>query len=90
MEDGSQDSNLGFRTTGVFMDMSPGQMGDQLIQVQTALPGLRVVHSTNLHRAPATFFSSTDSGAILNRFSQDMTLIESQLPVGLLLTLSRM
>jgi ABC-type multidrug transport system fused ATPase/permease subunit len=54
------------------------------------ISSLRVVHSTNLHRAPATFFSSTDSGAILNRFSQDMTLIESQLPVGLLLTLSRM
>ena len=30
--------------------------------------------------APMRFFSTTDSGIILNRFSQDMTLIDASLP----------
>lgn len=30
--------------------------------------------------APMHFFSTTDSGVILNRFSQDMTLIDAALP----------
>ncbi|PYH89268.1 multidrug resistance-associated protein [Aspergillus ellipticus CBS 707.79] len=34
--------------------------------------------------------ATADSGAILNRFSQDMTLIESQLPIGLLITVSNL
>ncbi|KAF7853431.1 hypothetical protein EAF04_010722 [Stromatinia cepivora] len=32
--------------------------------------------------APLSFFSSTDSGTTLNRFSQDMSLINSRLPVS--------
>jgi ATP-binding cassette subfamily C (CFTR/MRP) protein 1 len=32
--------------------------------------------------APLSFFSSTDSGMTLNRFSQDMSLINSRLPVS--------
>ncbi|TGO55432.1 hypothetical protein BCON_0092g00150 [Botryotinia convoluta] len=32
--------------------------------------------------APYSFFTKTDIRTILNRFSQDMTLIESQLPTG--------
>lgn len=43
---------------------------------------------TNSHRAPQSFFSKTDTGSILNRFSQDMTLIESSLPTGVLLAVS--
>ena len=39
-------------------------------------------------RASQAFFSVTDSGSILNRFSQDMTLIEGQLPIGVLITVS--
>ncbi|KAK4444931.1 ABC multidrug transporter [Podospora aff. communis PSN243] len=39
-------------------------------------------------RAPHAFFSKTDTGSILNRFSQDMTLIENQLPTGVLVTVS--
>ncbi|KAK0643329.1 putative ATP-binding cassette transporter [Cercophora newfieldiana] len=39
-------------------------------------------------RAPQSFFSKTDTGNILNRFSQDMALIESQLPTGVLVTIS--
>lgn len=51
--------------------------------------------AANLHRglldvvmaAPAPFFPETDVGTILNRFSQDMSLIESQLPTGIMCTL---
>lgn len=39
-------------------------------------------------RAPQIFFSTTNSGTILNRFSQDMSLIEGTLPAGMLQTLS--
>jgi ABC-type bacteriocin/lantibiotic exporter with double-glycine peptidase domain len=37
--------------------------------------------------APYSFFTGRDIGTIINRFSQDMTLIESQLPTGLLCSL---
>ena len=43
---------------------------------------------TMTDRAPQSFFSTTDSGSILNRFSQDMTLIEGQLPTAVLVTIS--
>ncbi|MCJ1281127.1 hypothetical protein MMC26_000445 [Xylographa opegraphella] len=36
--------------------------------------------------APYSFLAKTDAGIILNRFSQDMTLIESQLPTGIMCT----
>lgn len=39
-------------------------------------------------RAPQSFFTETDNGSLLNRFSQDMTIIESQLPTGVLVTVS--
>lgn len=39
---------------------------------------------TALMTAPHWFFVSTDSGQILNRFSQDMTLIDMQLPLAFL------
>ncbi|CAH0003934.1 unnamed protein product [Clonostachys byssicola] len=53
------------------------------------------ISSVNLHRkllktacrAPLYFFTSTDSGSILNRFSQDMTLIDQNLPLAFILTL---
>lgn len=43
------------------------------------------LHSQLLHAvlcAPLSFFSSTDSGMTLNRFSQDMSLVNSRLPVS--------
>ena len=51
--------------------------------------------SNNLHeqllnavcRAPLHFFTTTESGSILNRFSQDMTLIDMSLPLAFYLTL---
>ncbi|KAJ5946436.1 ABC transporter transmembrane domain type 1 [Penicillium verhagenii] len=39
-------------------------------------------------RATPQFLVTVDIGSILNRFSQDMTLIESDLPVGILITIS--
>lgn len=39
-------------------------------------------------RAPQSFFDETDSGITLNRFSQDMTLIDGQLPSSAVLALS--
>ncbi|KAB8278602.1 P-loop containing nucleoside triphosphate hydrolase protein [Aspergillus minisclerotigenes] len=35
-------------------------------------------------RAPLSFFSTTDSGVTLNRFSQDMTLVDMALPISLM------
>jgi ATP-binding cassette subfamily C (CFTR/MRP) protein 1 len=39
---------------------------------------------TTVANASLAFFSETDSGSITNRFSQDMQLIDMQLPLGLL------
>ncbi|OTB09170.1 hypothetical protein M426DRAFT_7187 [Hypoxylon sp. CI-4A] len=53
----------------------------------------RKLHSVLLGvvmRAPQSFFSTTDSGSILNRFSQDMTIIEGQLPIGVLIAVSNL
>ncbi|KAK2871938.1 hypothetical protein FQN49_002683 [Arthroderma sp. PD_2] len=33
-------------------------------------------------RAPQSFFANTDTGVTLNRFSQDMSLIDNQLPIA--------
>ncbi|KEY65241.1 hypothetical protein S7711_08779 [Stachybotrys chartarum IBT 7711] len=37
---------------------------------------------TSVMRAPLSFFSSTDLGITLNRFSQDMTLMDQELPMS--------
>ncbi|XHG07806.1 hypothetical protein AWENTII_010938 [Aspergillus wentii] len=37
-------------------------------------------------QAPLSFFASTDSGVTLNRFSQDMTLVDLALPIALMST----
>ncbi|CZT41190.1 related to multidrug resistance protein [Rhynchosporium secalis] len=42
--------------------------------------GLHKILLTSVIGAPQTFFDETDSGLILNRFSQDMTLIDASLP----------
>ncbi|KAJ5366510.1 hypothetical protein N7541_000451 [Penicillium brevicompactum] len=43
---------------------------------------------TTVLSAPMLFFSSTDSGAILNRFSQDLMLIDMELPIAAINTVA--
>ncbi|KAJ5817100.1 P-loop containing nucleoside triphosphate hydrolase protein [Penicillium robsamsonii] len=40
--------------------------------------------------ATPQFLATADIGSIINRFSQDMTLIESDLPIGILITVSNL
>lgn len=40
-----------------------------------------------LHRAPMTFFATTDIGITTNRFSQDLELIDMELPLALIQTM---
>ncbi|KAH7420082.1 putative multidrug resistance protein, partial [Cadophora sp. MPI-SDFR-AT-0126] len=42
--------------------------------------GLHKILLTAVMGAPQSFFDETDSGLVLNRFSQDMTLIDASLP----------
>lgn len=41
---------------------------------------------TTVVRAPLSLFTTTDTGTVTNLFSQDMTLIDGELPMGLLNT----
>lgn len=47
----------------------------------------KILLKTVMH-APQAFFDKTDSGVILNRFSQDMTLIDGQLPSSAVILVS--
>jgi hypothetical protein len=40
-------------------------------------------------KAPISFFESVDSSVLLNRFSQDMTLVDFQLPIAAFLVFMR-
>lgn len=42
---------------------------------------LHQIFASTTFNAPMSYFDSTDNSVILNRFSQDMTLIESVLPM---------
>ena len=50
--------------------------------------GLHKILLRSVMRAPQSFFDETDSGITLNRFSQDMTLIDGQLPSSAVLVVS--
>ena len=50
--------------------------------------GLHQILLRSVMRAPQSFFDETDSGVTLNRFSQDMTLIDGSLPAAAVMTLS--
>ncbi|KAJ5434324.1 ABC transporter transmembrane domain type 1 [Penicillium cf. griseofulvum] len=60
-----------------------------LISPSTARRLHYVVLKTVMMATPQ-FLVTVDIGSILNRFSQDMTLIESDLPVGILITVSNL
>lgn len=57
------------------------------MMVMTMVPrAARTLHQrllTTVLSAPMSFFASTDTGAIANRFSQDLELIDMELPVAL-------
>lgn len=42
----------------------------------------------NIFSAKTSFFASTDTGVTLNRFSQDLQLIDMELPVAALNTIA--
>lgn len=44
------------------------------------------VQYLTMERSPMSFFASTDTGVTLNRFSQDLMLIDMELPVSALNT----
>ncbi|OGM41659.1 ATP-binding cassette transporter [Aspergillus bombycis] len=58
-----------------------------LISPSTARRLHYVVLKTVMMATPR-FLATVDIGSLLNRFSQDMTLIESDLPIGVLITVS--
>ena len=53
-----------------------------IIQVKSGAK-LHLATLTTVMAAPLTYFSKTDTGAILNRFSQDIQLIDGELPNAL-------
>lgn len=48
---------------------------------------LHLILLQTMFHAPQSFFDKTDSGILLNRFSQDMSLVDGPLPVGVIITL---
>jgi ATP-binding cassette, subfamily C (CFTR/MRP), member 1 len=49
--------------------------------------GIHHILLTAVMRAPQSFFDKTDSGITLNRFSQDMTLVDGTLPGAVIISL---
>jgi len=49
--------------------------------------GIHKILLSTVMRAPQAFFDKTDAGVTLNRFSQDMTLIDGILPGGVIITM---
>ncbi|KUJ16558.1 multidrug resistance-associated protein [Mollisia scopiformis] len=69
-------------------------LSSQVAYLRTILVSMGPLAGRRLHwiltrvvfAAPLSFFTNTDSGIILNRFSQDMTIVDIQLPIALLQT----
>ncbi|EGX89249.1 ATP-binding cassette transporter, putative [Cordyceps militaris CM01] len=59
------------------------------ISPSTARKFHAILVRTVMH-APQALFTSTDSGVILNRFTQDMTIIEGQLAIGVLVSVTNL
>lgn len=47
-----------------------------------------MLYANGIIRAPFHFFTSTDNGMTLNRFSQDMSLIDQALPFAFIATVA--
>ncbi|RGP69666.1 ABC multidrug [Fusarium sporotrichioides] len=66
--------------------LSLGSLGVMVLQLSVSKAGASLHHGI-LHTlvvAPLSFFTSTDQGEILNLFSQDMNLIDTELPLALI------
>ncbi|KAK0389505.1 hypothetical protein NLU13_3080 [Sarocladium strictum] len=63
-----------------------GLDGRHLLMVMVVTSGKKLHSSllTAVMNAPLSFFGSTDTGAIISRFSQDMQLIDAELPIAFL------
>lgn len=51
---------------------------------------LHQILTTSTFNAPMSYFDKVDNSVVLNRFSQDMTLIESVLPIMTYIVLQSM
>ncbi|CEI66013.1 unnamed protein product [Fusarium venenatum] len=89
--DGSKDT----RYTGGYVGLVVASMIMALLNIGYFLIEGVERSSNNLHeqllkavcKAPLYFFTTTENGSILNRFSQDMSLIDMSLPLAFYLTL---
>jgi ABC-type multidrug transport system fused ATPase/permease subunit len=59
-----------------------------LIGIPKSGASLHKILLQTVMRAPQSFFDKTDTGVTLNRFSQDITLIDGVLPEGALIALT--
>ena len=57
-----------------------------IVAIKKAGANLHQEALTTLIRAPLRFFTSTDTGVVTNLFSQDLNLIDTELPNALLNT----
>ncbi|KAI9148264.1 ABC multidrug transporter B [Paramyrothecium foliicola] len=93
VEDGAAQRNASYTAGYVGFSLSTALIGcvSMLFFLMVGMPkssiNLHLDLLTSITRAPLHFFTSTDSGNILNRFSQDMTLVDQNLPSEFLMTL---
>lgn len=86
------DGNVGYYL-GIYAAMQVGFLVSLFIGARHVASTMMVRSGRWLHeqlvrtvsQAPLSFFTSTDAGITLNRFSQDVHLLDSELPVSLLL-----
>ncbi|KAM0819840.1 hypothetical protein AB5N19_05656 [Seiridium cardinale] len=77
---------------GIFTALEFAALVSLVLICWHVLLNLAVISGSKLHytllrctlRAPLFFFSSTDTGSITNRFSQDINLIDAELPFSLI------
>ncbi|KAH8204385.1 hypothetical protein TruAng_001436 [Truncatella angustata] len=77
---------------GIFAALEAGALIALVLVCWHVLLNLAVISGSKLHhtllkctlRAPLSFFGVTDIGSITNRFSQDMNLVDAELPFSLI------
>jgi ABC-type multidrug transport system fused ATPase/permease subunit len=77
---------------GVYFALAIGAIVNYSSSIWSMMISIVPVSAAKLHwqlldsvlHAPMSFFSSVDSGVTLNRFSQDMSLVNSRLPVSMM------